>query len=297
MSKNIIVSNRLPVQVTRRESDFVFRPSTGGLATGVKSIHKNTDSLWIGWSGIACDEISDKQNIIIDNSLDELNLCQIKLSSKEINEFYYGMSNKCIWPLFHYFIEFSKFDNASWNSYIKINKKFSESIIEKVDYGGTVWVHDYQLLLLPKMIKDKRPDLTIGFFLHIPFPSFEIFRIFPWRTSLLEGMLGADLIGFHTFDYQRHFLSSVKRILMHEVTFNRVSFGSREIVVNTFQMGIDFNKFHDAAKFHISQNKSQKSELKKQLDFHKKSTEKSKLILSIDRLDYTKGVINRIKAF
>ena len=297
MSKNIIVSNRLPVQVTRRESDFVFRPSTGGLATGVKSIHKNTDSLWIGWSGIACDEISDKQNIIIDNSLDELNLCQIKLSSKEINEFYYGMSNKCIWPLFHYFIEFSKFDNASWNSYIKINKKFSESIIEKVDYGGTVWVHDYQLLLLPKMIKDKRPDLTIGFFLHIPFPSFEIFRIFPWRTSLLEGMLGADLIGFHTFDYQRHFLSSVKRILMHEVTFNRVSFGSREIVVNTFPMGIDFNKFHDAAKFHISQNKSQKSELKKQLDFHKKSTEKSKLILSIDRLDYTKGVINRIKAF
>ena len=95
----------------------------------------------------------DLDIIVIDNSLDELNLFQIKLSSKEINEFYYGMSNKCIWPLFHYFIEFSKFDNASWNSYVKINKKFSESIIEKVDYGGTVWVHDYQLLLLPKMIK------------------------------------------------------------------------------------------------------------------------------------------------
>ena len=106
MSKNIIVSNRLPVQVTKTKSDFVFRPSTGGLATGVKSIHKNADSLWIGWSGIACDEISDKQNNIIDNSLEKLNLSQIKLSSKEINEFYYGMSNKCIWPLFHYFIEF-----------------------------------------------------------------------------------------------------------------------------------------------------------------------------------------------
>ena len=147
------------------------------------------------------------------------------------------------------------------------------------------------------MIRDVRPDVHIGFFLHIPFPSFEIFRIFPWREKLLKGMLGADLIGFHTFDYERHFLSSVKRILRLDVDFNRVANGLREVVVNTFPMGIDYDKFHNAATTHFQQKNREKSELKKQLELHKKGAESGKLILSIDRLDYTKGVVNRIKAF
>ena len=134
-------------------------------------------------------------------------------------------------------------------------------------------------------------------FLHIPFPSFEIFRIFPWREPLLEGVLGAVLIGFHTYDYERHFLSSAKRILRKNVQFNRVTVGSREVVVDTFPMGIDYTKFNDAAQTHLAQKQTEKSELKIQLDVHLKSTDDSKLILSIDRLDYTKGVINRIKAF
>ena len=297
MRKNIIVSNRLPVQVTKSKNNYIFRPSSGGLATGLSSVHTKKDSLWIGWAGIAYDDISDKQNINIEKSLSKLNLSQVKLSSSEINEFYFGMSNKCIWPLFHYFIEYSKFDNNNWKSYEKINKKFCDRIIENIDFGGTVWVHDYQLLLLPKMIKDLRPDITIGFFLHIPFPSFEIFRIFPWRIDLLKGMLGADLIGFHTFDYQRHFLSSVKRILRYDVSYNKVRLASRQITVNTFPMGIDYKKFFNAAKAHKNQNKPQKSQFKKQLEIHKKSSKDSKLILSIDRLDYTKGIINRIKAF
>ena len=147
------------------------------------------------------------------------------------------------------------------------------------------------------MIKDVRPDVTIGFFLHIPFPSFEIFRIFPWREPLLEGILGADLIGFHTYDYERHFLSSVKRILRKEVSFNRVIMETREVVVNTFPMGIDYNKFKNAAQSHFDMAADEKSDLKKQLELHKKGADESKLILSIDRLDYTKGVVNRIKAF
>ncbi|MEC7085424.1 MAG: trehalose-6-phosphate synthase, partial [Bacteroidota bacterium] len=178
-----------------------------------------------------------------------------------------------------------------------VNQKFANRVLENIETGDTVWIHDYQLLLCPQMIRDVRPDVHIGFFLHIPFPSFEIFRIFPWREKLLKGMLGADLIGFHTFDYERHFLSSVKRILRLDVDFNRVANGLREVVVNTFPMGIDYNKFHNAATTHFQQKNREKSELKKQLELHKKGDESGKLILSIDRLDYTKGVVNRIKAF
>ena len=297
MRKNIIVSNRLPVNVTKLEKSFLFQSSSGGLATGLKSIHQKTDSLWIGWSGLSDDDLNKKNRAEISNSLNKLNLKEVKLTTKEIEKFYYGLSNKCIWPLFHYFIEYAKFNENDWKSYVKVNQKFCDEVIKHAATNGTVWVHDYQLLLLPKMIKESRPDLTIGFFLHIPFPSFEIFRIFPWRNDLLEGILGADLVGFHTFDYQRHFLSSVKRILRYDVDFNRVNLGSREVVVNTFPMGIDYDRFNKAANLHKQQKKSQQSELKIQLNLHKKSTDDSKLILSIDRLDYTKGVINRMRAF
>ena len=135
------------------------------------------------------------------------------------------------------------------------------------------------------------------FFLTYSIPSFEIFRIFPWREPLLEGILGADLIGFHTYDYERHFLSSVKRILKKEVSFNRIIMDTREVVVNTFPMGIDYNKFNNAAQLHLDMAADEKTDLKKQLELHKKGADKGKLILSIDRLDYTKGVVNRIKAF
>ena len=297
MAKNIIVSNRLPVQITKLENSYVFNTTSGGLATGMDSIHQGKNSLWIGWPGIASDSIDDDSYVPLINSLKKLNFSPVSLSKKEIDDFYYGLPNKCIWPLFHYFIELSKFDEKYWDSYVEVNKKFSEIVISNIEKGDIVWIHDYQLLLCPKMIKDKRPDVTIGFFLHIPFPSFEIFRIFPWRVQLIEGILGADLVGFHTYDYQRHFLSSVKRILKHEVSFNKVSLPLREVTVNTFPMGIDYNKFHNAAKDHMDQKIKEKSELKKQLELHKKGDDGGKLILSIDRLDYTKGVINRIKAF
>ena len=297
MAKNIIVSNRLPVQITKLENSYVFNTTSGGLATGMDSVHQGKNSLWIGWPGIASDSIDDDSYKPLINSLKKLNYYPVSLNKKEIDDFYYGLPNKCIWPLFHYFIEFSRFDEKYWDSYVEINKKFSEIVINNIEKGDVVWIHDYQLLLSPKMIKDKRPDVTIGFFLHIPFPSFEIFRIFPWRVQLIEGILGADLVGFHTYDYQRHFLSSVRRILRHEVSFNKVSLPSREVTVNTFPMGIDYNKFHEAAKYHMDQKTKERSELKKQLELHKKGDDGGKLILSIDRLDYTKGVINRIKAF
>ena len=297
MAKNIIVSNRLPIQITKLDNSFEFTTTSGGLATGMNSVHNGQESLWIGWPGINYDDIDKKTWVPLKKILKKKGYFPVSLNNKEIEDFYYGLSNKSLWPLFHYFIEFSVFNEKQWKSYIEVNQKFANSVIQNIQKGDTVWIHDYQLLLCPKMIKNARPDVTIGFFLHIPFPSFEIFRIFPWRDPLLEGILGADLVGFHTYDYQRHFLSSVKRILRKEVSFNRVNLETREVVVNTFPMGIDYDKFRNAAQFHLEMAMDEKSDLKKQLELHKKGAEYGKLILSIDRLDYTKGVVKRIEAF
>ncbi len=296
MSRTIIVSNRLPIKISNLDKSFEFSSTSGGLATGMKSIHKKNNFLWIGWPGI--DKKSLGNNLAkAEKLLNKKNYIPVFLRKKEINDFYYGTSNEALWPLFHYFIEFSIFNKAHWKSYVNVNKKFADCVIKYAKKDDIIWVHDYQLLLCPRMIKTKRPDLTVGFFLHIPFPSFEIFRIFPWREKLLEGILGSDLIGFHTYDYVRHFLSSVKRILKYDVIFNKINVGSREVLVDTFPMGIDYEKYSDAARKKNKQKKSEMSDLRLQLKDHKKTSSDSKLILSIDRLDYTKGVINRIKAF
>ena len=296
MSRTIIVSNRLPIKISNLDKSFEFSSTSGGLATGMKSIHKKNNFLWIGWPGI--DKKSLGNNLTkAEKLLQKKNYIPVFLKKKEINDFYYGTSNEALWPLFHYFLEFSIFNKSHWKSYVNVNRKFADSVIKYAKKNDVVWVHDYQLLLCPRMIKTKRPDLTVGFFLHIPFPSFEIFRIFPWREELLEGILGSDLIGFHTYDYVRHFLSSVKRILRYNVVFNKINVGSREVLVDTFPMGIDYAKYNDAARKKNKQKKSEMSNLGLQLKDHKKTSSDSKLILSIDRLDYTKGVINRIKAF
>ena len=213
MSKFIIVSNRLPIKIEKQQNQWIFSPTSGGLATGLKSVHENGKSLWIGWPGISSNEIDDKEYETLSKGLFEKNFKPISLSNKEIDDFYLGLSNKCIWPLFHYFKQHFQFDEQQWDAYVKVNQKFANAILEEIEEGDQLWVHDYQLLLVPEMIKSIRKDVTIGFFLHIPFPSFEIFRIFPKREELLKGMLGSDLIGFHTYDYERHFLSSVRRIL------------------------------------------------------------------------------------
>jgi trehalose 6-phosphate synthase/phosphatase len=296
LKKIIIVSNRLPLKVEKNEKSIVFTPTSGGLATGLKSIHESDNALWIGWPGVSKEELNETQVDQIQKSLREMNFKPVHLDNKQVENFYLGLSNKSIWPLFHYFKQNVVFDENQWNAYVQVNEQFAQAIIEEIKPGDTLWVHDYQLMLVPKLIRQKVPEVTIGFFLHIPFPSFEIFRIFPKRREILSGLIGADLIGFHTYDYERHFLSSVKRILHLEVNFNTINNEGREVVVNTFPMGIDFEKFQAVSKTHSEIDKSQYGEIRKQLSSHREHTN-GKLILSIDRLDYTKGILNRIEAF
>lgn len=297
MGKTIIISNRLPVQLQISNGTINAIPSVGGLATGMKSVHSGGESLWIGWSGLTDEETPPELEEKIDKALKENGCAKVKLNANDIDGFYYGFSNRTIWPLFHYFLEYSEFELDFWDTYKSVNQKFADAIIEQSEENDTIWIHDYQLMLVPQMVREKRPDTSIGFFLHIPFPSYEIFRTLPWREEILEGLLGSDLIGFHTYDYERHFLSSVRRLLGLEVSFNEIYMDNRAIKVDSFPMGIDYKKFHDAALAHEQKYNEDRSDFQLRLDSHKASAPDTKLILSIDRLDYSKGIAKRLNAF
>jgi trehalose 6-phosphate synthase/phosphatase len=296
MKKTIIVSNRLPLQISINDNQIEVTPSVGGLATGMKSVHAEGNGLWIGWSGITDEDLNQAVEAEVNSKIKQAKCKAVGLNEADVADFYLGFSNRTLWPLFHYFLEYTEFDKNHWEAYKRVNQKFADVVLETIEEGDTVWVHDYQLLLLPALIKEQKPEVTVGFFLHIPFPSYEIFRTFPWREELLTGMLGADLLGFHTYDYERHFLSSVKRILRLEVNFNEISYYDRIIKVDSFPMGIDYEKFYDAALQHNDLD-SEKSDLQKRLDTHIKEDSDQKFILSIDRLDYTKGIANRLRAY
>jgi trehalose 6-phosphate synthase/phosphatase len=297
MSKIIIVSNRLPLNIKIENDQLDIQPSVGGLATGMKSVHKAYESKWIGWTGIAKEDLTKELDKKVNEAVEKEDCIGIPLTKEEVELYYYGFSNKTIWPLFHYFTEFAEFKKDYWEAYLKVNQKFADVITQYCEKDDKIWIHDYQLLLLPKLIRDKCPDISIGFFLHIPFPSYEVFRLVPWRKELIEGMLGADLIGFHTYDYERHFFSSVRRLLGFEINFNKINMNTRIAKADSFPMGIDYDKFHYAAIQHHSKSIRDKSDIQQQLDKHILNSPDIKLVLSIDRLDYTKGIAKRLSAF
>ncbi|MGB5981839.1 MAG: bifunctional alpha,alpha-trehalose-phosphate synthase (UDP-forming)/trehalose-phosphatase [Nonlabens sp.] len=297
MPKTIIVSNRLPLQLSIENDQVTSEPSVGGLATGLKSVHRDSNGLWIGWTGLTAEEIDPQHESAIAREVEKQQCAAVRLTENDMEGYYYGFSNRTIWPLYHYFMEYAEFEDDYWESYKSVNEKFAKVVLENIEEGDTVWVHDYQLMLLPEMIKSQRPDVSIGFFLHIPFPSYEVFRTIPWREEILRGLLGADLLGFHTYDYERHFLSSVSRILGMPASFNSISLTDRVVTVDSFPMGIDYEKFSAFAKANQEQTDSTQSELQRRLQHHQEETPDAQLILSIDRLDYTKGIANRIRAY
>ncbi|MFH1370081.1 MAG: bifunctional alpha,alpha-trehalose-phosphate synthase (UDP-forming)/trehalose-phosphatase [Planctomycetota bacterium] len=292
----LIVSNRLPVSIVEENGDLVFRESTGGLVSGISayldslkgSQFRKSDYLWVGWPGVA---VEDKlKGTIRSKSLSEFNAYPVFLDERSMDKFYQGFCNKTIWPLFHYFSSYTVYDESFYAHYKAVNQIFCEAVLELVQPDDVIWIHDYHLMLLPKLLKDKRPDIPIGFFLHIPFPSFELFRTLPaeWRSEILQGILGADLIGFHTHDYTQYFLRCVLRILGYDHDLGNIYLPDRMVKVDTFPMGIDFQKFSSAA---IS------PEVKKEKEQSWRLLKDVKTVLSIDRLDYTKGIINRLQGY
>ncbi|WP_075349296.1 bifunctional alpha,alpha-trehalose-phosphate synthase (UDP-forming)/trehalose-phosphatase [Algoriphagus marinus] len=286
MSKTIIVSNRLPISLRHRNGRFEFKPSAGGLATGLGSIYKEGENIWIGWPGNTVEDPEQRAEIILE--LHDLKMAPVFLTKEDVEEFYEGFSNETLWPAFHYFTQYMVYNPAHWEAYVRVNEKFCEAILKKAGPEDTIWVHDYQLLLLPQMLREKLPNATIAFFQHIPFPSYEIIRMIPWRKQLLEGMVGADLIGFHTYDDMRHFLSAVGRITGLSSESGYIQAENRIINVDSFPMGIDYDKFANQAKSRKTQ--SIVREFRKQV-------EDQKLIITIDRLDYSKGIPQRVQAF
>lgn len=282
----VIASNRLPVKVARKRGHLQISPAVGGVATGLSSFHHNTESLWVGWPGI---NPSAGNRVEIEEKLrDEHNCLPVYLTAQELKKYYYGFSNRTLWPLFHYFTPYCNYDVSEWESYKKVNQMFCRKLLEVLRPDDLVWVHDYHLLLLPEMLRREMPDAIIGFFLHIPFPSMEVFRYLPWREEILQGMLGADLIGFHTYDYTRHFLSSVQRVLGKEQSYGRITAGGRIITVETFPMGIDAGKFAGAVAT---------PEVKRERALLRQKLNTEKIILSVDRLDISKGILERLRAF
>lgn len=286
MSKTIIVSNRLPISLRHRNGRFEFKPSAGGLATGLGSIYKEGENIWIGWPGNTVDDPEQRAEIILE--LHDLKMAPVFLSKEDVEEFYEGFSNETLWPAFHYFTQYIVYNPEHWEAYVRVNQKFCDAILKKAGPDDTIWVHDYQLLLLPQMLREVLPNATIAFFQHIPFPSYEIIRMIPWRKELLDGVCGADLIGFHTYDDMRHFLSAVGRITGLSNESGYIQAENRIINVDSFPMGIDYDKFAKQAK--------SKRTLRFVQEFGKQ-VENQKLLLTIDRLDYSKGIPQRIQAF
>lgn len=284
-TKTIIISNRLPVKIAEENGEYILSPSEGGLATGLGSVYKQGNNIWIGWPGI---EVPEERQQEVTEKLAELNLIPVFLTSEEINLYYEGFSNEILWPVFHYVVTYANFEEVYWKFYNSVNQKFCDVVLNHVDKNDTIWVHDYQLLLLPGLIRSRLMEVTIGFFQHIPFPSYEIFRLIPWREDIIKGMLGADLLGFHTFDDVRHFLSAASRLSASKLSDNVIIHKNRQVVVEAFPMGIDYEKFealttnHKVAKHAASFTFSQ---------------QKLKIILTIDRLDYSKGILQRLQAF
>ncbi len=286
MQKMIFISNRLPVNVVKKKDSLLYYPSAGGLATGLKAFYQAYKSLWIGWPGFMTKNPSEKKEIT--ERLHQDNMHPIFLTKNQVEKYYDGFSNKTIWPLFHYFTEYTVYEKRLWETYRHVNKIFCDEVLKYANPDDIIWVHDYQLLLLPGMIREKLPNATIGFFLHIPFPSFEIFRTLPWRRHILNGLIGADLVGFHTHDYVRHFLSAIRRLLGHEHTLGKITVDDRIVKADSFPMGIDYEKFARA-----SENEAVQKEIKS----IRKKVGNHKLILSVDRMDYSKAIPQRLKAF
>ncbi len=288
MSRVLIVSNRLGVSAKRTEEGIRLERSVGGLATGMSSAVEDRQSLWVGWPGLAKESLGEQERREIAASLTEQAAFPVWLTHADLREFYYGFCNDVVWPLFHYFPTYVHYEVKHWEAYERVNRLFLSELLRVAGSEDIFWVHDYHLMLLPRLIRQELPASRIAFFLHIPFPSFEIFRLLPWRREIVEGLLGADLIGFHTYDYVRHFMSSARRLLGVEHSLGQIRLRDRVLRADAFPMGIDYGRYSHALA---------DREVSREAETLRRRVSGKRVILSVDRLDYTKGIVQRLRGF
>ncbi len=272
----IIVSNRLPINILYEGTSYRLERSIGGVATGLESLRGNAEMVWIGWLG----DVKDDDQPALERDLEQFYGCYpVFLPERVAEKYYKGFSNRTVWPLFHSFQAFAKYSAQEWEAYQEANKLFYEKICAVVRPGDTIWIHDYHLMLLPEMLRASLPTITIGFFLHIPFPSYDIVRLLPQHKEIMRSLLACNLIGVHTYDYARAFTSSIRRLFGYEHHIGEFALDGHITRVEVFPMGIDFNQF--AAPYQSDLVEEQLRALHQ---------DGRKLIFSVARLDYTKGI-------
>jgi trehalose 6-phosphate synthase len=288
----VVVANRLPIDMERLpDGSVTWKRAPGGLVTALEPLLRRRHGAWIGWPGV----VDADEELIVD---DEMRLHPVRLSADDVAEYYEGFSNATLWPLYHDVIVKPIYHREWWERYVDVNRRFAQAAARAAAQGATVWVQDYQLQLVPKMLRELRPDLTIGFFLHIPFPPVELFMQLPWRTEIVEGLLGADLVGFHLTGGAQNFLILARRLLGANTSrgsvgvrsrFGEVQIGSRTVRVGAFPISIDSADLDRKAR--------DRSIRRRAREIRAEIGNPRKILLGVDRLDYTKGIDVRLKAF
>nr|WP_222132501.1 trehalose-6-phosphate synthase [Pseudonocardia sp. C8] len=281
----VVVANRLPVDYVRRpDGSTGWRRSPGGLVTALEPTLRAREGAWVGWPGVPDVDVDPLVS-------DGLSLYPVRLSAREVEEYYEGFSNATLWPLYHDVVAQPQFHRHWWRTYTNVNQRFAEEVAKVAAHGATVWVQDYQLQLVPGRLRELRPDLRIGFFLHIPFPPVELFRQLPWRTRILEGLLGADLVGFHTDGGVRnfHWLAQELAGASEHRDPESVQYGDRRVRLGAFPISIDSKR--------LDQLSRSDAVVRRAAQVREELGNPSKIILGVDRLDYTKGIDVRLRAF
>jgi trehalose 6-phosphate synthase len=280
----LIVANRLPVdRVENPDGSTEWRRSPGGLVSALEPVLRANDGTWIGWPGGTEQELEPFQD-------DGMSLVPLTMTEREVEEFYEGFSNATLWPLYHDVVAKPEFHREWWDTYVSVNRRFAEKAAEHAAEGATVWVHDYQLQLVPAMLRERRPDLRIGFYLHIPFPPAELFQQLPWRRQLLEGLLGADLVGFQLSGAAQNFVRLVRQRVGHKTHRDLVYLPDGRVVrAAAFPISIDAESYESLAR---SESVAQRA-----AEIREAVGNPRKIFLGVDRLDYTKGIYARLRAF
>jgi len=287
----IIVSNRLPVSVKRVDGELEFYPSISGLVTGLAPYAKDKRNKWIGWPGLPSDALSEKERQLIADELQTQNCYPVFLTQKQLDDYYNGYSNSVLWPVFHdgKIGQAAKNDQEKlWKAYQKVNELFAEVVLALSQPDSNIWVHDYQLFVLPALLRRERPDEKIGFFLHIPWPDMKRLSQITQASALLAGVLGADLVGLHTESYVENFLNAIQQLDIGVTAPRKVILAERVVRVTDFPIGIDYAKYEKARKSREVLREYAKLRLQYQ---------GLKVILTVDRTDPAKGLLERVRAF